>query len=346
MRAARNDGALVLFGRCVDVGDGELAYAPIAGALRSLAAQVEEDELDAALGPGRAELARLVPELAGADVAPAAAPAAFGRARLFEHLLGALGRLGRGRPVVLVVEDLHWADGSTRDLLRFLVRAAAGERLALIATYRTDDLLRAHPLRPYLVELRPRRARGAASTCSRSHARSSPSMSRRCSGPAQPASARSALRALGGQPVLHRGAAHHGRTTGTLPGSLRDAMVVQLERLPARQPARGAGGRGRRAACRSPPARAGRPGPGGRARRPRCAPHWRRRARSAPDGRAYEFRHALLREAAYADLLPGEHEALHAALARELEADPELGGAAFAGEARDHWHGAASRSAR
>ncbi|HSK90570.1 MAG TPA: FAD-dependent oxidoreductase [Euzebyales bacterium] len=53
-----------------------------------------------------------------------------------------------------MVEDLHWADGSTRDLLRFLVRAAGGERLALIATYRTDDIHRAHPLRPYLVELR------------------------------------------------------------------------------------------------------------------------------------------------------------------------------------------------
>jgi predicted ATPase len=154
MRTAQGDGALVLLGRCVDVGDGELAYAPIAGALRSLTTQVDEAELDAALGPGRAELARLAPELAGEDAAPAAGPAAFGKARLFELLLGALGRLGRRRAVVLVVEDLHWADGSTRDLLRYFVRAAVGERLALIATYRTDDLHRAHPLRPYLVELR------------------------------------------------------------------------------------------------------------------------------------------------------------------------------------------------
>jgi predicted ATPase len=107
MRTAQGDGALVLLGRCVDVGDGELAYAPIAGALRSLTTQVDEAELDAALGPGRAELARLVPELAGEDAAPAAGPAAFGRARLFELLLGTLGRLGHRRPVVLVVEDLH-----------------------------------------------------------------------------------------------------------------------------------------------------------------------------------------------------------------------------------------------
>ena len=154
MGTARESGALVLLGRCVDVGDGELAYAPIAGALRSLVAQVDEADLGAALHPGRAEIARLVPELAGENGRPDAGPAPFGRARLFELLLGALGRLGNRRPVVLVIEDLHWADGSTRDLLRFLVRAAAGERLALIATCRTDDLHRAHTLRPYLVELR------------------------------------------------------------------------------------------------------------------------------------------------------------------------------------------------
>jgi predicted ATPase len=81
MRTAREDGALVLLGRCVDVGDGELAYAPIAGALRSLAAQLDEADLEVALGPGRAELARLVPDLAGADAAPAAEPAPSGKAR-------------------------------------------------------------------------------------------------------------------------------------------------------------------------------------------------------------------------------------------------------------------------
>src|SRR5262245_55126441 len=62
MRRARADGALVLLGRCVNVG--ELAYTPIAGALRSLAAQVEGSELEAALGTGRVELARLAPDLA------------------------------------------------------------------------------------------------------------------------------------------------------------------------------------------------------------------------------------------------------------------------------------------
>ena len=154
--AARAEELLVLLGRCVDVGDGELPYAPVAGALRSLAAQLAPAELQAALGPARAELARLVPGLGGDEADPAAPASAgpLGQARLFELLLGTLGRLAARRPVLLLIEDLHWADGSTRDLVRFLVRSGASERFVLVATYRTDDLHQAHPLRPYLVELR------------------------------------------------------------------------------------------------------------------------------------------------------------------------------------------------
>ena len=58
-----------------------------------------------------------------------------------------------GAPVALVIEDLHWADQSTRDLVAFLARNLRRERVALVATYRTDELHRRHPLRPWLVEL-------------------------------------------------------------------------------------------------------------------------------------------------------------------------------------------------
>ena len=310
-----------------------------AGALRSLAAQVEEDELDAALGPGRAELARLVPELAGAEVAPAAEPAAFGRARLFELLLGALGRLGRGRPVVLVVEDLHWADGSTRDLLRFLVRAAAGERLALIATYRTDDLLRAHPLRPYLVELRRDARVQPIDLQPFSRAEFADHVAAILGTLPSPASLdrlyeRSEGNAFFTEELLTTAG------SGELPVSLRDTMAVHLERLPpgALRVVRVLAAAGRRVEHRLLERAAG-VGADELSAALRAALDAGVIV-SAPDGRAYEFRHALLREAAYADLLPGEREALHAVLARELEADPELGGAAFAGELAHHWHGA------
>jgi predicted ATPase len=64
------DGLLVLVGRCVDIGEGELPYAPIAAALRSLLVQLSSPDLDEVLGPARSELGRLVPDLAVADVAP------------------------------------------------------------------------------------------------------------------------------------------------------------------------------------------------------------------------------------------------------------------------------------
>ena len=63
------------------------------------------------------------------------------------------GRLAERQPLVLVIEDLHWADRSTRDLIGFLVRSARLPHVLLLATYRTDELHRGHPLRPFLAEL-------------------------------------------------------------------------------------------------------------------------------------------------------------------------------------------------
>ena len=64
-----------------------------------------------------------------------------------------LAELAEAGPVLLVLEDLHWADRSTRDLVTFLSRVLHRERIALVATYRTDDMHRRHPLRPVVAEL-------------------------------------------------------------------------------------------------------------------------------------------------------------------------------------------------
>ena len=144
-------GAVALSGGCLDVGDGVLAYAPLVEALRPLAGGMDAEELERVLGGARGELARLVPELGppdgGGEQAAPLAPT-----RLFELLLGMLHRLAQRGPVLLVVEDLHWADQSTRDLLGFLVRNLRGG-VALVLTYRSDELHRRHPLRPFLAEL-------------------------------------------------------------------------------------------------------------------------------------------------------------------------------------------------
>jgi len=82
---------LVLVGNCVELGEGELPYAPVAGALLSMAAQLEPAALEDVLGPARSEVARLVPDL-GEGSATATGTGAFATARLFELLLGVLGR--------------------------------------------------------------------------------------------------------------------------------------------------------------------------------------------------------------------------------------------------------------
>jgi predicted ATPase len=150
----QGDGGQVLLGGCIELGETSLPYAPVAQALRGLGRGLKPAALDELVGPGRPLLARLLPEL-GQGEEPASAGLAVGssgQARLFEAVLALLERLADRSPTMLVVEDLHWADRSTLDLLTFLHRnLQAG--LLLVLTYRTDELHRRHPLRPFLAEL-------------------------------------------------------------------------------------------------------------------------------------------------------------------------------------------------
>ena len=84
----------------------------------------------------------------------AAMTAGEARAHLFEGFLTLLERLAAQRPLVLIIEDAHWADRSSRDLLAFLIgyQRAVGN-LLIVVTFRSDELHRTHPLRPLLAEL-------------------------------------------------------------------------------------------------------------------------------------------------------------------------------------------------
>ncbi len=111
---------MVLRGGCVPLGEEGVPFAPVTEALRGLARALDPDELEAVAGPARAELARLVPDLAWGDgeaVRPAVGGA--GQGRLFELLLGMVERLAE-RGLLLIMEGLRWADRSTRDLVAFL----------------------------------------------------------------------------------------------------------------------------------------------------------------------------------------------------------------------------------
>jgi len=136
----RNTQSLrVLTGQCLPVPDGGLPYAPLTEVLRQLARETEPATLERLLGPAHGEMARLLPELAGGTPAPAPGPAGRAdQARVFELVLGLLGRLSADAPSMIVVEDLHWIDDATRALLTFLARNLSTERLLLVATCRAD----------------------------------------------------------------------------------------------------------------------------------------------------------------------------------------------------------------
>ena len=146
--------AQVLLGSCIQLSGGGLPYGPIVDALRPLTRDLDPAELNELLGPTSDDLTRLLPGTTPRPSRRLAEPVSeYAQVRLFELLLRFLDRLGGRRPVVLVVEDAHWADRSTLDLLVFLIRMARQERLLVLATYRSDELHSQHPLRMVLAEL-------------------------------------------------------------------------------------------------------------------------------------------------------------------------------------------------
>ncbi|HEX7473495.1 MAG TPA: AAA family ATPase, partial [Candidatus Limnocylindrales bacterium] len=154
-RRIRTRGARVLTGECLRIGDGGLPFAPFVAALRELVRGVQPAELPALVGPGRSRLARLVPELDGPGI-----PDAHGldsrrraRAQLFEAVLDALERVARHGPLVLIIEDLQWADQSSLDLLSYLARVLREGPILIAATVRSDEVRDRRPLLVQLAEL-------------------------------------------------------------------------------------------------------------------------------------------------------------------------------------------------
>ena len=130
-------GFTVLLGHCIELGAEGLPLAPLVDALRALTRAIPADELAQVLGPAAPGLARLLPELSP-DVAARMPADGIQSTQLLELVLGLLGRLSAARPVLLVLEDLHWADQSTLELVAFLVRSLRAVRVLLVATYRSD----------------------------------------------------------------------------------------------------------------------------------------------------------------------------------------------------------------
>jgi predicted ATPase len=146
-----SQNAAVLFGRCLQLSGGGLPYGAIVDALRGFTRSPGPADLEELIGPASDDLRRLLS--GAAPTWPTQRVSGFAQSRLFESILRFLDRLAQRQPVMLVIEDVHWADRSTLDLLMFLVRMVRHERLLVVATYRSDELHPQHPLRPALAEL-------------------------------------------------------------------------------------------------------------------------------------------------------------------------------------------------
>jgi hypothetical protein len=149
---AEQKGFRVLIGGCMETGDVRLPYVPLVDAFRGLGRGSEEAEIVASIAATVPHLARLLPAQEDGRPTGPRRDDDLDQVELFGGIHSLLIRLADLSPVLLVMEDIHWADRSTRDLLGFLVRTLRSGPIALVATYRSDELHRRHPLRPFLAE--------------------------------------------------------------------------------------------------------------------------------------------------------------------------------------------------
>ncbi|HEU4422966.1 MAG TPA: BTAD domain-containing putative transcriptional regulator [Pilimelia sp.] len=156
-RQATARGAAVAWGSCFS-GTAAPAFWPWIQVLRSIVGAREPAELGAELsraGLDRMDFAPLLPEWSNADAVPPQSPVtpAAARSRLFESITAFASVVTVGRPTVLVLDDLHWADVDSLQLLEFIAPHLAGLRLLVVGTYRDDEVEATHPLAATLAAL-------------------------------------------------------------------------------------------------------------------------------------------------------------------------------------------------
>jgi DNA-binding CsgD family transcriptional regulator/tetratricopeptide (TPR) repeat protein len=303
-------GAAVVSGQCLDVAEGGAPYAPV----QEVLAQLSGHRPDPGLGD---------------EPTPDARPA--------EALPAALRRRAAERPVVLVIEDVHWADRSTRDLITVLAGGRELPGVMLVATYRADGLERGDPVRGLLAELdRAERVH---------HVRLAPFGPGDLTDQLRGILGRNPSESLVGA-VLERSdgnpffaeelAAVSGE--GDIPPGLHELLLARLDRLDKGSQAvvRAAAVAGRRVGHRLLAAAVELP--------TEVVDAGLRAARQhhllLVDEQGYAFRHALVHEAVLGELLPGERAAMHAAYARAIDVDHGLVGASWAAALVHHWSSA------
>ncbi|SEF96773.1 regulatory protein, luxR family [Actinacidiphila yanglinensis] len=325
MAAAGAAGAVTAIGGCVEIGAEGLPFAPVSTALRHLY-HLLGAELTQAVAGQEAELARLLPELGDSGAGRRDPHDEEGRVRLFELTARLLERLGAERTLVVIVEDLHWADRSTRELLAYLFRSVQHSRVLIAATYRSDDIHRRHPLRPFLAETDRLRTveRIELSRFSRDEVRRQ--LTAILAESPVDAVVDDVFARSDGNPffVEELACSIRGDCFTGISDSLRDLLLVRVEQLSesAQRVAKFVAEGGNAVEYRVLAAITG-IGEDDLLDALRSAVSANILLPSA-DGDGYRFRHSLVREAVGDDLLPGERSRINRRYAEAIEADPSL----------------------
>jgi DNA-binding NarL/FixJ family response regulator len=333
-RLAAGRGFTVLSGQCAELGDS-VPYLPLADALRGAAQSTGvRDALSS-----RPALGRLLPEGGEGPIADSDR-SGLARQQMFGGVLGLLAELAAAAPVLLVLEDLHWADASTRDLVTFLSRMLHRERVALIGSYRTDDLHRRHPLRPVVAELLRLPSVIAVELAPLDPSALAEHLTAAAPGRIDATElndivTRAEGNAYYAEELLAASVSSDRAEHSILPAGLAALLLSRVEQLSdaTQQVLRAAAVAGRKADDELVRAASG-----------LAAAEYEGAVREAvthqllvPHGtEGYVFRHALLREAVYADLLPGERTRLHATMCSLLADEQRLTMPGTAAELAQH----------
>jgi predicted ATPase/DNA-binding CsgD family transcriptional regulator len=314
---AAAQGVRMVGGLCVDVAAGTLAYAPFIDIVRDLHRTGSTKSLPAST---RAELGRLVPEVAaGTGVGSTAGQVSQGR--LFAAVRDQLAVASASTTTLVTIEDLHWADASTLDLLTYLARSMQTERCLIVATGRLDTLGRGHPLLLILAELARLPLFERIELTRFDQGEIIQQLTGILGRAPDPAVAHEVFERSDGNAFYAEELVATGAVGGApLPASLREVLAARLAALDeaTQEVVRVAAVAGRVVSHELLERVAGKPSPALTSAL-RQAIHQRVLVDVSDPAPGYAFRHALVREAAYDDLLPTERVSIHRAIADALD---------------------------
>ncbi len=326
---ARAEGWHVMAGHCLDFGDSALPYLPFSEVLGRLEAQApeivekvaREQPALARLRPGRRVLDTAADTGSFIALSGAESAESLDRGGLFDAVHALFEAVAEVGPLLVVIEDCHWADQSTRDLLSFLFSRPFEGPVSVVASYRADDLHRRHPLRRQVAEW--------SRLNSVERVQLSPLEDDDVRALVAELAPPAGLSADHTEVIVERAEGNAffveelvGATSGmsgdaeVLPDDLAELLLVRLDRLDedARQVVRVASVAGRRVAHELLAVTSGLDA---RSLESAVRKAVEMNVLVASGGR-YSFRHALLGEAVYDDLLPGERIRLHGEYAAVL----------------------------